>query len=118
MVHGGCSIFVHCERKSFCALILEMVMVSEAEFALICNGLREDREKILKHNPIGTPAETMLWMLMSCLVSYRSLSDMETPCFTGRPDENTYREAIRFILKERRAGDFDVEEYLNDLIQA
>lgn len=95
-----------------------MVKISESEFARICEGLREDREIILKHNPIGTPEETMLWMLVSCLVSYLSVSEMETPCFTGRPDENTYREAIRFILKERRAGDFDVEEYLNDLIQA
>ena len=95
-----------------------MVKISESEFARICEGLREDREIILKHNPIGTPEETMFWMLVSCLVSYLSVSEMETPCFTGRPDENTYREAIRFILKERRAGDFDVEEYLNDLIQA
>jgi hypothetical protein len=94
-----------------------MTRISEVEFARICSGLREDRETILKHNPIGTPAETMLWMLMSCLVIYLSLDDKETPCFPGRPDENTYREAIRFILQERRDGDFDAQKYLEGLIE-
>lgn len=94
-----------------------MTKISEAEFARICAGLREDREKILKHNPIGTPAETMLWMLMSCLVIYLSMDEMETPCFTGRPDENMYREAIGFILKDRRDGDFSAESYLESLVE-
>jgi hypothetical protein len=94
-----------------------MTRISEAEFAQICAGLREDREKILKHNPIGTPAETMLWMLMSCLVIYLSIDEKETPCFPGRPDESTYREAIRFILKDRRDGDYDVEKYLDSLVE-
>lgn len=93
-----------------------MVLISEEEFARICEGIRDDREKILKHNPIGTPEETLLWMLMSCLVFYLNLSEMETPCFTGRPDENTYREAIMFILKDRRAGDFDPQRYVDSLI--
>lgn len=91
--------------------------ISEPEFARICLGLRDDRETILKHNPIGTDDEVMLWMLMSCLVSYLSLSELETPCFTGRPDEKTYRNAIAFILSERRAGLFEVEPYLEQLLE-
>ena len=52
---------------------------------------------------------------MSCLVSYMSLDEAETPCFTGRPDAETYREAIRFILRGRVTGDFDAEPYLAKL---
>ncbi len=81
----------------------------------ICEGIYKDREKILKHNPIGSMDETLLWMLLSCLISYLSLSDIETPCFTGSPTVETYREAIRFILKNRSIDDFDPETCLNKL---
>ena len=92
-----------------------MQRISEAEFSRIVDGIAEDREVILKHNPIGTSSETLLWMLMSCLVSYLSLEDAETPCFTGRPDAETYREAVRFIIRSSAPGDFDPEPYLAKL---
>ena len=92
-----------------------MASISEAEFARICGGIRQDRDVIIKHNPIGTPEETLLWMLLGCLVSYLGLTDLETPCFTGRPDAATYREAVEFVLKDRRAADFDPGKYLDDL---
>ena len=94
---------------------MQMSGINESEFAEIVAGIVEDRDSIIKHNPIGTPAETLLWMLMSCLVSYLSLDDTETPCFTGRPDEDTYKTAIRFILSNRRVSDFDPEPYLGKL---
>ena len=90
-----------------------MTEISEAEFTRLCGGLIRDRESIIKHNPIGTPEEILLWMLLSCLISYLSLSDIETPCFNGKPDAKTYRDAIVFVLKERRTGNFDAEKYLN-----
>ncbi len=93
-----------------------MVLITEPEFSLICNGIGEDRDTIIRHNPIGTPDEILLWMLLSCLVNYLSLTDQETPCFTGKPDAETYRNAIMFILKDRRATDFDVESYLRQLL--
>jgi hypothetical protein len=89
--------------------------ISETEFKRLVNGILEDRDVIIRHNPIGTPSETLLWMLMSCLVSFLSVSEMETPCFTGRPDADTYREAIRFILRDRQADEFDPEPYLDKL---
>lgn len=92
-----------------------MTVLSETEFQRIVAGILDDRDVILKHNPIGNPSETLLWMLMSCLVSYLSLSDIETPCFTGRPDADTYREAISFILRGRKAGQFDEATYLDKL---
>lgn len=92
-----------------------MVRISEAEFRRICDGIYEDRESIIRHNPLGTRREILLWMLMSCLVSYLSLTEIETPCFTGRPDAETYRQAILFILKDRKTDDFDAEKYLEDL---
>ncbi len=91
--------------------------ISEKEFAKICLGIYEDRKIICEHNPIGTRQETLLWMLMSCLHSYLSLTEIETPCFTGKPTSDTYREAILFILKNRKAEDFDVEKYLAELTQ-
>ena len=94
-----------------------MPEISEAEFSRICAGIYEDREIIYKHNPIGTRKETLLWMLLSCLISYLSLSEIETPCFTGKPNAETYREAILFILKDRKSENFSVEKYLNELIK-
>jgi hypothetical protein len=92
-----------------------MTTISEAEFARICDGIYEDRESIVKNNPIGTGEEILLWMLLSCLMSYLNLSDIETPCFTGKPDANTYRDAIVFVLRERRSDDFEVGPFLDAL---
>ena len=92
-----------------------MTKISEAEFALICDGIYDDRESIVKHNPLGTREEILLWMLLSCLISYLNLTEMETPCFNGKPDAETYRDAILFVLKERRIGDFDTSAYLDNL---
>ena len=94
-----------------------MTRISEAEFARICGGIIEDRESIIKHNPLGTREEILLWMLLSCLISYLNLSEIETPCFAGVPDANTYRDAIHFVLRERRSDDFDIEKYLTELTQ-
>ena len=94
-----------------------MTKISEQEFARICAGIYEDRETICRHNPIGTPDETLFWMLLSCLISYLSLSEIETPCFTGKPTAETYRTAILYVLKDRKATDFDAENYLDKLIE-
>ncbi len=94
-----------------------MTKISEQEFARICEGIREDRESIFRHNPIGTREETLLWMFMSCLISYLSLSEIETPCFNGMPTAETYRTAILFVLENRKTEDFDSEVYLNKLIE-
>ena len=96
-------------------LINAMDTISEIQFVRIVDGIEEDRDLIIRHNPIGTPAETLLWMLMSCLVSFLSLSDNETPCFTGRPDAETYKEAILFILRDRKEPDFEPAPYLERL---
>jgi len=52
----------------------------------------------------------MLWMLLGVLVSYLSLSEIETPCFTGKPNAETYRNAIRFVLMGRAKPEFDPED--------
>ena len=87
--------------------------ISESEFARIVRGIVEDRETIIKHNPIGTREEILLWMLLSCLASYLSLTDLESPCFTGKPDAATYRQAILFVLTDRKEDDFDAESILD-----
>ncbi|HEX6124126.1 MAG TPA: hypothetical protein VFZ23_02015 [Pyrinomonadaceae bacterium] len=92
-----------------------MTSVTESEFGQIVTGILEDRDVIVRHNPIGSEPEILLWMLMSCLVVYLSLPDSETPCFPGKPDAETYQEAIRFILRDKKHPDFDVEPYLDKL---
>lgn len=93
-----------------------MQLLTEAEFRRICEGIRADRESIVKHNPVGTPRETLLWMLLSVMISYLSLDDNEIPCFTGRPDENMFREAIMFIVNKKRAEVFDADVHLKALL--
>ena len=93
-----------------------MTKISEAEFARIVEGIAGDRESIIHHNPIGTDEEVLLWMLLSCLISFLSLSDQETPCFTGVPDANTYRDAILFVLNGRRENSFDPEPHIDRML--
>ncbi|MFZ1702550.1 MAG: hypothetical protein WBO10_06925 [Pyrinomonadaceae bacterium] len=92
-----------------------MTKISEAEFQRICEGIYDDRETIIKHNPIGPPDEILLWMLLNCLTTYLSLTEIETPCFTGKPDAKTYRDAILFVLKDRTTREFDIPSYLDRL---
>jgi hypothetical protein len=92
-----------------------MTAITEKEFEHICSQINEEREAIFRHNPIGTEEETLLWMLMSVLIGYLSLSEQETPCFPGAPTADTYRQAILFILQGR--GDFEAEKYLDKLIK-
>lgn len=87
-----------------------MRSIGESEFERIVSGIIDDREVIWKHNPIGTKEEILLWMLLSCLISYLSLTEIETPCFSGKPNSETYREAIAFILKDRVT--FNIEKQL------
>lgn len=95
---------------------MQMSCIGEARFAEICEGIRKDKETIIKHNPLGTDDEILLWMLLSCLVTFLSLTEMETPCFTGKPDAETYREAIRFILNGRKESPFDPEAHIDRML--
>jgi len=92
-----------------------MTKISESELKKIIDGIVADRESIIRHNPHGSDAEILLWMLMSTLVVYLNLSELETPCFTGRPDATTYRTAIEFVLKDRMTNEFDLSGLLDKL---
>jgi hypothetical protein len=92
-----------------------MTRISEEELRKIVDGIVVDRESIVRHNPLGTDEEILLWMLLSSLVVYLNLNDLETPCFTGRPDAATYRTAIEFVLKDRLIDKFDVGGLLDKL---
>lgn len=94
-----------------------MAKISEQNLARICEEIYQDREIICRHNPIGSEKETLLWMLLSCLISYLSLSETETPCFTGKPTAETYRQAILFVLNNRKTEDFDAEKHLEKLTE-
>lgn len=93
-----------------------MTKISEKEFARICEGIREDREIIIKHNPIGSDEEILLWMLLSILISYLSLDEKEIPCFPNTTSLETYRQAILFTLAERKTEEFETEKYLAELL--
>jgi hypothetical protein len=92
-----------------------VVRISETEFARLCEDIATDKESIVKHNPIGTPEEILLWMLLSVLVSYLSLEEIETPCFNGKPNAETYRDAIAFVLEDRKMNEFDEAIYLDEM---
>ncbi len=94
-----------------------MTLISEQEFDRLTAGIYFDRQTIIKHNPLGTDGEILLWMLVSCLASYLSLNEMETPCFTGKPNAATYVEAIELILRERKVEPFDEQQYILRLMK-
>ena len=89
-----------------------MTKISEAELVRIVDGIYDDREAIIRHNPIGPGDEVLLWMLLSCLISYLDLTDAETPCFPGAPSADTYRAAILFVVRDRMLEPFDAEAVL------
>lgn len=92
-------------------------MISKDELERICAGISDDRETIIRHNPIGNDNEVMLWMLLNCLNSYLSLSPSEEPCFNGVPDEKTYHEAILFVLRDRTSDSFDPRPIIDKLLK-
>ena len=94
-----------------------MNTITKTEFERICDGIAADRESIIRHNPIGTDKEVLLWMLLSCLNSYLSLREKEMPCFKGVPDERTYRDAIYYILKNRAEDGFDPGPIIDNLVK-
>ena len=94
-----------------------MSNISETELRRMIEGIREDRETIIRHNPIGSEEETLLWMLLGCLLSYLSIGENETPCFPGRPDAIAYREAVLFVLRGRYQGESDPVELLDSLLK-
>lgn len=93
-----------------------MACISETRFAEICDGIRADRDVIIKHNPLGTDDVILLWMLLSCMISYLSLIDQETPCFTGVPNADTYRDAIMFVLNGRTEDGFAPEPHIDRML--
>ena len=95
-----------------------MTQISRTELEKILDGIIADRDSIIKHNPMGSDEEILLWMLLSTLVIYLNLSDLETPCFTGRPDAATYRTAIEFVLRDRLTEEFDLGPLLDMLSAA
>ena len=94
-----------------------MKLIGEDEFVKFCGGIKADRASICKHNPLGTDEEILLWMMLGVLVTFLSLPEIETPCLSGKPDAETYRQAILFVLKKRKSGDFEVEKYLAELTE-
>ena len=93
-----------------------MELISEDSFAKICRDIKNERDVITKHNPIGTKDETLLWMLLGCLIAWLSLSDPDIPCFTGTPNADTYRDAIQFVLRDKRENEFDADKYIREML--
>lgn len=94
-----------------------MSNISETELRRMIEGIREDRETIIRHNPIGSEEETLLWMLLGCLLSYLSIAENEAPCFPGRPNANAYREAVLFVLRGRYEGTADPASLIDSLLK-
>ncbi|MCS6874888.1 MAG: hypothetical protein N2Z23_07145 [Pyrinomonadaceae bacterium] len=93
-----------------------MTKITEEEFSKLCEQIAKNSESIIKHNPIGTPEETLLWMLLGTLVYYLNLSEVETPCFASPPTAQTYKQAILHVLRNRKMNDFDPEKYIDRML--
>ena len=93
-----------------------MTTVSEDEFSKICEQIYVDREQIYQFNNNASHNEVLLWMLLSCLISYLNLSDAQIPCFPGTPDAETYRQAILHVLKNRTNPPFNPNQSLQKLL--
>ena len=89
-----------------------MAGITELEFSKLCASVSAEREAIVRHNPMRTPEETLLWMLLGVLISYLSLDAAETPCFPGNTDANVFRDAILQIVARKRTEEFDALPYL------
>ena len=89
-----------------------MKTITKVEFEDICRQIAADRDVIIRNNPLGTEDEIMLWMLLGTLVSYLSLAEQETPCFSGKPNAAVYRDAIRSVLAGRMENKFDPDQFL------
>ena len=94
-----------------------MNLISEKQFADFCTNIKADRASICRSNPLGSDEEILLWMLLGVLSVFLSLSELETPCFTGKPDAATYRRAINFVLRNRKKDAFEIEKYLDELVK-
>ena len=94
-----------------------MNFISEIEFSGICKNIRAERESIIRYNPLGSDDEILLWMLLGVLAVFLSLSELETPCFNGKPNAETYRQAINHVLRDRRKSEFETGKYLDELIK-
>jgi hypothetical protein len=93
-----------------------MTKISEAEFARICEQIYLDREQIYGFNPSVSHEEVLLWMLLTCLINYLSLSETEIPCFPGVPDAKVYQQAISHVLQARMEPLFEPTKYLDKLL--
>lgn len=90
-------------------------VITAERFEHLIEGIMQDRAVIIKHNPIGTDEETLLWMLLGSLISYLSVPEDEMPCFNGIPDSKTYRDAIKHVLRDRIDSDIDIDKSLDRL---
>ena len=95
-----------------------MTTISQTEFERICREIYQDREQIYQFNPNAPRGEVLLWMLLSCLIGYLNLSEIETPCFPGAPDAEMYRQAIHYILERCGEPLFNSQIALEKLIRA
>jgi hypothetical protein len=93
-----------------------MSRLKRSEFLRIAEGIRRDREAIIKHNPMGSDEEVLLWMLMSCLINYLGLEGDEVPCFPGPTNSETYKKAIMFIVANTCEEEIEFENVFEGLI--
>lgn len=71
---------------------------------------------IIRHNPVGTDEEILLWMLLSCMVSYLNIEDVDTPCFTSKPDAEQYRNAIIYVVGPRKTENFEIGPHIDAML--
>jgi hypothetical protein len=89
--------------------------ISETEFVRLCDGLYADRQQIYEFNPNAGKREALLWMLVGCLMSLLSISDLEQQSTGVEPNSDSYANTILEILRGRTRPPFDPQTHLAKL---
>jgi hypothetical protein len=92
-----------------------MTTISEDEFRKLCDDIYLDRERIYSFNPNMSHREALLWMLLGCLLSLLSLSQLEQSSFHTESSTDPYGDAILELLQPRMQPAFDPQMYIAEL---
>ena len=89
----------------------ETHVISETEFAKLCDDLYRDRYRIYQYNPRVSSRDALLWMLTGCLMSLLSVRVTEQSV-SGGSSSDLYGDAVCEILRGRTQPPFDPRPHL------
>ena len=90
----------------------ETNLISELEFARLCDELYADRQQLYEFNPNAGRRDVLLWMLTGCLISLLSVPVEELSRLDNDSSSDPYADAISQLLENRMQPRFDPRAHL------